>query len=512
MITVVGYDGSPLPQTAMDRLQKASLVVGGRRHLEAVRPPEHARRIVLGDVPAALAEIDAAAGDDVVVLASGDPGFFGILRSLREHGHAPEALPAVSSVAAAFARIGLPWEDAVVVSAHGRDPRTAVNACRAMPKVAVLTSPACGPGEIGAELAGWDRVLWVAERLGGPEERVVRCTPAEAATRDWSDPNLVIALDEHRLGAGRAIPSDAGSHTGPGRAAAAGRTEAVGGMDTAGRAVAAGRTDMAGRMDADRAEAGRTNAAGRTAGGSPDGPDALGRPGGDALNGSALNGLALNGSALNGSAQDGSAQDRLAQDGLAHRTGRRVHDQPAAPPDGWAYADDTYEHRAGMITKWEVRAVVLSRLRPTLGTLIWDVGAGSGSVGVECAEHHAAVIAIERDPAACELIRRNARSTGVRIVEGAAPEAYDGLPDPDAVFVGGGGLDALSGALARRPETAVATFAAVDRAATARRLLADAGYAVEGVQLAASRFADLPGGSFRLDAQNPVFVLTGRLR
>ncbi|GAB3965548.1 bifunctional cobalt-precorrin-7 (C(5))-methyltransferase/cobalt-precorrin-6B (C(15))-methyltransferase [Actinoallomurus acanthiterrae] len=393
MITVVGYDGSPLPRTAMDRLQKASLVVGGRRHLEAVRPPERARRIVLGDVPAALAEIDAAAGDDVVVLASGDPGFFGILRSLREHGHAPEVLPAVSSVAAAFARIGLPWDDAVVVSAHGRDPRTAVNACRAMPKVAVLTSPACGPGEIGAELAGWDRVLWVAERLGAPGERVVRCTPAEAAARDWADPNVVIALDEHR------------------------------------------------------------------------------------------------------------SAERL-----------RVHDQPAAPPDGWAYADDAYEHRAGMITKWEVRAVVLSRLRPTLGALIWDVGAGSGSVGVECAEHHAAVIAIERDPAACDLIRRNARSTGVRVVEGAAPEAYDGLPDPDAVFVGGGGLDALSGALARRPETAVATFAAVDRAATAHRLLADAGYAVEGVQLAASRFADLPGGSFRLDAQNPVFVLAGRLR
>ncbi|MEV5711534.1 precorrin-6y C5,15-methyltransferase (decarboxylating) subunit CbiE [Actinoallomurus sp. NPDC052274] len=392
MITVVGCDGSPLSREATDRLQAASLVVGGRRHLESVRPPERARRVVLGDVAGALADIDAAEGD-VVVLASGDPAFFGILRALRGRGHAPEVLPAVSSVATAFARIGLPWDDAVVVSAHGRDPRTALNACRALPKVAVLTSPACGPREIAAGLAGWDRTLWVAERLGGPGERVVRRTPAEAAAGDWADPNVVVVLDEDRL------------------AAAA-----------------------------------------------------------------------------------------------------RVHDQPAAPPDGWAHADDSYAHRAGMITKWEVRAVVLSRLRPTLGRLVWDVGAGSGSVGVECAEHHAAVIAIERDPAACELIRRNARSSGVRVVAGAAPEAYDGLPDPDAVFVGGGGLDALGGALARRPETVVATFAAVDRAAAARRLLADAGYAVEGVQLAASRFADLPGGSFRLEAQNPVFVLTGRSR
>jgi precorrin-6Y C5,15-methyltransferase (decarboxylating) len=135
-------------------------------------------------------------------------------------------------------------------------------------------------------------------------------------------------------------------------------------------------------------------------------------------------------------------------------------------------------------------------------------------VGIECAEHHAAVIAIERDPAACELIRGNIRhhapAAGVLVVQASAPEVCDGLPDPDAVFVGGGGLDALSGVLARRPDTVVATFAAVDRAAYARRLIADAGYSVEGVQLAASRFADLPGGSFRLDAQNPVFVLTGR--
>jgi precorrin-6Y C5,15-methyltransferase (decarboxylating) len=184
----------------------------------------------------------------------------------------------------------------------------------------------------------------------------------------------------------------------------------------------------------------------------------------------------------------------------------RTHNQPAAPPRTWT--GDGYRHRAGMITKWEVRAVAVARLRPTLGMLVWDVGAGSGSVGIECAAHHAAVIAVERDPSACELIRQNA-GPAVRLVPGSAPAAFDGLPDPDAAFVGGGGLDALGGVLARRPETVVATYAAVDRAARARRVFADAGYTVEGVQLAASRFADLPGGSFRLDAQNPVFLLAG---
>lgn len=380
MITVVGYDGGPLPRRAVDRLAAASLVAGGARHLAAVRPPESARRVEIGDLATALDRIE----DGAVVLASGDPGFFGIVRALRERGHEPEVIPAVSSVATAFARIGLPWDDAVVVSAHGRDPRTAVNACRAMPKVAVFTSPAYGPAELGAELAGWRRRLCVAELLGAPGERITWCTPDEAASAEWADPNVVICLGEVR-------------------------------------------------------------------------------------------------------------------------PGTRTHNQPAAPPGG---PEPDYRHRAGMITKWEVRAVALSRLRPTLGTLVWDVGAGSGSVGIECAARHAAVIAIDRDPAACELIRRN--STRVRVVEGSAPEAFEGLPDPDAAFVGGGGLGALTGVLSHAPNLVVATYAAVDRAARARGLLADAGYAVEGLQLSSSRFADLPDGSFRLDAQNPVFVLTGR--
>ena len=164
-----------------------------------------------------------------------------------------------------------------------------------------------------------------------------------------------------------------------------------------------------------------------------------------------------------------------------------------------------------MVTKWEVRALVLARLQPTLGALIWDVGSGSGSVAIECNAHRAAVIAIESDPAACAQIRANVETHGadVRLVEGRAPEVFPDLPDPDAVFVGGGGLAALTGALQREPAVVVATYAALDRAVSARRALTDAGYSVDGVQLAASRFADLPGDSFRLAAQNPVLVLWG---
>lgn len=129
MITVVGTGtGAPV---AEDVLAGAALVVGGRRHLDAVRLPEGAERIVLGPLAPALDAIGTYVGKElpVVVLASGDPGFFGIVRALAERFGAGrlDVRPGVSSVATAFARIGLPWDDAVVVSAHGRDLRTAVN-------------------------------------------------------------------------------------------------------------------------------------------------------------------------------------------------------------------------------------------------------------------------------------------------------------------------------------------------------------------------------------------------
>ncbi len=179
MITVVGMDGSPLSPPAEAALRSATLVAGGRRHLDALRalaaarggpgpapgpraggvaavapPGAGVRTVVLGDLGPALDALAAHDGD-AVVLASGDPGFFGIVRALRERGLAAVVLPAVSSVALAFARAGLPWDDAMVVSAHGRDLRPAVNVCRAHPKVAVLTGPGAGPAAIAAALAGW---------------------------------------------------------------------------------------------------------------------------------------------------------------------------------------------------------------------------------------------------------------------------------------------------------------------------------------------------------------------
>ncbi len=200
-VTVIGWDGRPLTAAAVHALSTASVVVGGRRHLDAVAPllATGVATITLGNVAAGLSELSAhlaADGGPAVVLASGDPGFFGIVRALRRLRLDIEVLPATSSVTLAFARAGLPWDDALVLSAHGRRLDRAVNACRAHPCVAVLTGPGGDPAMLGAALTALPRRMFVAEDLGMPTERTTWCTPPQAAARrDWRDPNVVIVVD-----------------------------------------------------------------------------------------------------------------------------------------------------------------------------------------------------------------------------------------------------------------------------------------------------------------------------
>ncbi|MBW9051484.1 precorrin-6y C5,15-methyltransferase (decarboxylating) subunit CbiE [Rhizobium mesosinicum] len=109
--------------------------------------------------------------------------------------------------------------------------------------------------------------------------------------------------------------------------------------------------------------------------------------------------------------------------------------------------DDALFEHDGQITKREIRAVTLSALSPRHGELLWDIGAGSGSVGIEwmLADPSLKTIAIEQAPERAALIARNAASFGVpqlALVEGTAPEALAGLPAPDVIFIGGGGSEA----------------------------------------------------------------------
>ncbi|MEV0172324.1 precorrin-6y C5,15-methyltransferase (decarboxylating) subunit CbiE [Streptomyces sp. NPDC050803] len=194
-VTVIGWDGSPLTAAARAALGAATLVAGAAHHLALPEVPPAAERIRLGSVSLAARRIAGHRGT-AVVLADGDPGFFGVVRTLRapEFGLEVEVVPAVSSVAAAFARAGMPWDDAQVVVAHRRTLRRAVNVCRAHTKVAVLTSPGAGPAELGLLLEGVHRTFVICEELGTEREQVTVVTSDKAADHTWRDPNVVIVI------------------------------------------------------------------------------------------------------------------------------------------------------------------------------------------------------------------------------------------------------------------------------------------------------------------------------
>lgn len=342
-------------------------------------------------------------GRAVCVLASGDPGFFGVLRTLLRALDRRElrVLPAPSSVALAFARLGLPWDDATVVSAHGRPLAAALDVVRTARTAAVLASPESPPEAIGAGLldagSSMDLVA-VCSRLGSPDERVQELSLAELAAGRF-DPLSVVVL------------------AGPGGLPITGWTPG---------------------------------------GGSPPG---------------------------------------------AARAGGRVL--------AWGAPEGAYAHRGHMITKSEVRAVVLGKLALPERGVLWDVGAGSGSVGVECAslQPGLTVIAVEARAETAARVSENALALGaaVHVVSGRAPEALRALPAPDRAFVGGGGLEVLDAVAARlRPGgRVVATFSALDRAVAAADRLGHL------VQVTLGRAERLPDGGWRLAGQNPVFVAWG---
>ncbi|GGK89574.1 precorrin-6Y C(5,15)-methyltransferase [decarboxylating] [Planomonospora parontospora subsp. parontospora] len=164
--------------------------------------------------------------------------------------------------------------------------------------------------------------------------------------------------------------------------------------------------------------------------------------------------------------------------------------------------DDAFAHD-GQLTKREVRAVTLSRLAPVPGELLWDVGAGAGSIAIEWMRGHRAnrAVAVERDPARAAGIAGNAARLGVpelNVVTGPAPAALAGLPAPDAVFVGGG---------VTVPGVVEACWAALRPGG---RLVANA-VTVESEAVVASWYGELGGDLVRLAVSRaaPVGGFTG---
>jgi precorrin-6B C5,15-methyltransferase / cobalt-precorrin-6B C5,C15-methyltransferase len=192
-VTVIGWDGSPLSGAARSALGAATLVAGAPHHLQLPELPPNAERVRLGSISLAAGRIARHRGT-AVVFADGDPGFFGVVRTLRapEHGLEVEVVPAVSAIASAFARAGMPWDDAQLVVANSRTLRRAVNICRAHTKVGILTSPGAGPAELALLLGSVHRTFVICEALGTSQEEITVLTSDKVADHTWRDPNIVI--------------------------------------------------------------------------------------------------------------------------------------------------------------------------------------------------------------------------------------------------------------------------------------------------------------------------------
>lgn len=179
--------------------------------------------------------------------------------------------------------------------------------------------------------------------------------------------------------------------------------------------------------------------------------------------------------------------------------------------------DEAFERGDVPMTKQEVRAAVLAKLAVRPGDILWDVGAGTGSVSVELAlaAPRGRVYAVECRPEGCALIKANRekfRTRNLVLVEGLAPAALSDLPAPDAVFIGGskGSLAAIvDAALDKNPDARICVSAiALETLSAAVAALTAKGRTVQVSQIAVSR-AKAVGGLHLMMAQNPIYLITG---
>ena len=196
-----------------------------------------------------------------------------------------------------------------------------------------------------------------------------------------------------------------------------------------------------------------------------------------------------------------------------------VRSQVRPQPVRMGLADSAYHQRQpdkGLITTQEVRAVSLARMQLRADSRVWDIGAGSGSVGLEaarlCPQGH--VWAIEKNEADFTIAGHNARAFGVSnhtLVHGKAPEGLDAWPDPDAVFIGGSGgeLQELIALCLRRLRTGgwlVMNFVTLENLASATQALQAQGAVWDVLQLQAARSKPILH-MHRMAAENPVWIV-----
>ena len=202
LVVGVGGDGpAGLPPAVLERIEQANQLWGGEKLL-ALWPHHPAEKVVIGAGIDELVEKLKSRGENrTVILASGDPGFYGITGTLSRH-LSPEELeiiPHATSLQWAFARTGIPWSDAVFTSAHARPLAEVVGWAKRAAKLGILTDPKQTPAMIARTLldAGIEdcRTI-VAENLGWPDERIVEARLAQLPEMEFAPLNVLLLLRE----------------------------------------------------------------------------------------------------------------------------------------------------------------------------------------------------------------------------------------------------------------------------------------------------------------------------
>jgi precorrin-6Y C5,15-methyltransferase (decarboxylating) len=459
VIEVIGIGLEPeLLPSQLDRLYAADYLVGSDRLLSYF-PDFVGTRLKLSDLLQAIATIKQIVANEpdaaIVVLASGDPLFFGIGRLLLEH-FAPEDLqfdPGVSSIQLAFARLKIPWQDAAVITAHGRSLHELEKALRhGKQYIAVLTDVVNHPVAIANFIKALqlpiDYQIWVCENLGGRDERVI-------------DLSALIS-DDRSNGIGQGDSRDDRFNQYRSNLANSGSEQ----------------TDLS-DLDARREQSEQLSKAQK------------------------LEFAPLNIVVLVRKADDRSLDlENLPIVGI---------------PDQYFYS---FSDQPGLITKREIRLLTIGELGLQPDQVIWDIGAGTGSLSIEIARlmPTARILAIEKTAAGATLIAKNKarfQVENITIFQGKAPGILTDLPNPDRVFIGGssGELEAILQVCSDRliPNgILVANFASPEHLHLAMTWLRERNYPVQLLQVNLARSVPIASVS-RFAPLNPVTILKAYL-
>ncbi|BAU56965.1 cobalt-precorrin-6y C5-methyltransferase [Halorhodospira halochloris] len=378
----VGEEGEAgLSPAARSIIRNAELVVGGSRHLDLVAGLINGQRLIWSSpLSATLPQLLAWRGQRVVVMASGDPLFFGVGSTLQRYLPLEEMslIPHPSCVSLAAARLGWTQQDCTTISLSGRPLESLRAVLQPGRGVFVLSADASTPVRVANALVEWGfgaTTICVLEALGGPREAISHYSATDLAQKTEGQAQSPVKS-----------PLNSGN--------------------TEGQAQKVG---QAGGGHGSGSEA-EEEAAGGQAQGFVD-------------------------QQANGDVPAFAQINLLALDVIADSGARII---PFVP----GLIDEWFEHD-GQITKREIRSVTLSSLRPQHGQMLWDVGCGSGSIAIEwlLADSSTQAVAIDQEPERADRAARNAAAFGVPRLDvrtSLAPKAFPDLPTPDAIFLGGG--------------------------------------------------------------------------